>query len=750
MTQTLTQLEVTERVTPDNVPEDMRAAKQWVLWRYEERGGKPTKVPYQVNGKPASSTDPTHWVTFGEILAALEDSPEASGIGFVFTPEDNFIGIDLDDCRNPVTGQLTPWSSEIVERFGTYTEVSPSGKGLKLFLRGQFPLDRGRKVNLEGGGAVEVYTKGRYFTVTGQRLEGFTEVAEVDARQLAVFADRYFLPQEKPEIRTDCQPSDTPYAERVSRAQKYISAIPGAVSGQGGHDDTFRVACLLVNGFELDESSAMTILQGWNLTCQPPWTQRELDHKVRSAVKAGANGDRGYMLQVGAEARHEVSPDVDTSHIEAALNGGSEDEGEKSTTLKPSETMPAICLEPPGLIGEVYRYIMRSALYPSPEVALAAAIAFVSVIVCRKVVGFRKATPNLYLMAIAPSGAGKDHPRKVVREILGAAGGTHLIGPESFTSGSAIVESLSHEPAFVSLVDEIGYLFKAISGDRASTWLQEIGTNLLKVWGEGRSIPWRATARADAQYNREVNCPQPVVFGTTTPLVWGHTTESIRDDGLLARFLVLQAYNRSEIQGDLFDESDEEIPASIIERSRSWIELKNGGNLNDQFPTFFKVPFTENAKAAYRQFWDETEEAIKEANETTISMLDRSRELVSRLSVIAACACHDPANGLEGLVIEVSHVEWAIAIAKRSTEIKIYETSRHIAESSHHKSVLKVKRIIQDAGKSGLTKTQLTNKTQWVSRQIRNDIIQGLLEGGDIVAADEPTGKRPKTVYRAV
>jgi primase-polymerase (primpol)-like protein len=100
-------------------------------------------------------------------MAAYEIGEPFAGIGFVLTPDDPFAGIDLDHCRDPETGEIEPWASEIVDRFQSYTEISPSGAGIRIFIRGTLPAGKGRH-----RGRVEVYDRGRFLTVTGQRLEG--------------------------------------------------------------------------------------------------------------------------------------------------------------------------------------------------------------------------------------------------------------------------------------------------------------------------------------------------------------------------------------------------------------------------------------------------------------------------------------------------------------------------------------------------------------------------------------------------
>lgn len=153
------------------VPDDLAEYDQWVLWRYEARRGRRTKVPYQLGGKPADSTNPGTWTTFEGALSAWHRSPRRyAGLGFVFSKEDPFAGIDLDDCLDE-RADVQSWARGIVERFAdTYTEVSPSGRGLKIWARGSLPANLpGVAV---GEGQIELYDHARYFAVTGCAFRG--------------------------------------------------------------------------------------------------------------------------------------------------------------------------------------------------------------------------------------------------------------------------------------------------------------------------------------------------------------------------------------------------------------------------------------------------------------------------------------------------------------------------------------------------------------------------------------------------
>jgi hypothetical protein len=184
----------------DAIPPELKALPQWVGWRFSWREGKPgepgkwTKAPCRADGKGAAkSTDPATWATFEQAKASVKRLG-FDGIGFVFSHEDQYFGVDLDDCRDKETGQLTPEASGWVKRFGTYCEVSPSGTGVKLIGLGALPEGTsGRRSATTGA---ECYDRGRYFTVTGQRLPESPESCEGAPDVLTAFLAHHFPKRE--------------------------------------------------------------------------------------------------------------------------------------------------------------------------------------------------------------------------------------------------------------------------------------------------------------------------------------------------------------------------------------------------------------------------------------------------------------------------------------------------------------------------------------------------------------------------
>ena len=169
----------TSRPEGQRPPAELAERRIWVLWKLEH-----TKVPYQArrpNAK-ASTTDPSTWSTFEEAWNARD---KADGIGFVISKRDGILGIDLDDCVNG--NGLHEDAQRIVDTCASYTEWSPSGKGVHVALFGECPTNK-HKLDAPWGGKFEIYDNDRFFTWTGNALAGApTALASDRQDQIAEF-----------------------------------------------------------------------------------------------------------------------------------------------------------------------------------------------------------------------------------------------------------------------------------------------------------------------------------------------------------------------------------------------------------------------------------------------------------------------------------------------------------------------------------------------------------------------------------
>lgn len=289
------------------VPTALRDVPQWVCWAHGHRDGKPAKIPITPKtGAPASVSDSSTWGTFDQAVAAWRSLPGLAGIGFVFAAEDQFCGIDLDDCISD--GVIAPAAHAIMDQFSTYTEISPSGLGLKLYLKGKKPAGAGcRSDDIEGFDHVEVYEHGRYFTVTGRSLNGTPHEIADRQSQLDAFCERLWPTPKKRTNSNSTRPTPRPASqsraspdmvERERRGLAYVEKCPDAISGKGGHNATLRAACVCYR-FDLDEASAWRVMQFFNdrKTGGERWSDDELTHKLEAArKKVEAAGEVGMFL----------------------------------------------------------------------------------------------------------------------------------------------------------------------------------------------------------------------------------------------------------------------------------------------------------------------------------------------------------------------------------------------------------------------------------------------------------------------
>jgi putative DNA primase/helicase len=171
----------------NEIPAELKALPQWILWKFETRNGKQTKVPCQVTGEMAQANNRRTWSTFATAVKFYLEG-DYDGIGFVFSRQDNYIGIDIDKCV--VDGKTNVFATEIIDTLDSYTEFSPSEKGIHIIIKGSLPqsvLGTGRKNTKHG---LEIYSYGRFFTFTGNRENSNDVYDRTD--ELAEVFEQYF------------------------------------------------------------------------------------------------------------------------------------------------------------------------------------------------------------------------------------------------------------------------------------------------------------------------------------------------------------------------------------------------------------------------------------------------------------------------------------------------------------------------------------------------------------------------------
>jgi putative DNA primase/helicase len=168
------------------IPDELKEFAHWVCWKWKQRAGRRTKLPVNpTDGTLASATDPETLTHLWPAISYTVDH-RGAGLSFVFSADDPFAGVDLDNCVDEY-GKIAEWAETIVRELNSYTEFSPSGTGLKIFLKGTLPTGgRNRK------GDIEMYDRDRFFTVTARRLHWTPKSIEDRQTELTALHRRVF------------------------------------------------------------------------------------------------------------------------------------------------------------------------------------------------------------------------------------------------------------------------------------------------------------------------------------------------------------------------------------------------------------------------------------------------------------------------------------------------------------------------------------------------------------------------------
>jgi hypothetical protein len=305
-------------VIPEAIPPELKALSQWVVWRYTWDDDRQdwTKVPLNPRtGNKASSTNPKTWTSFDFAYQRYQESQTESwrfdGIGLVLRPENNLIGFDLDDCRNPETSTIAPWALKIVEQVRTYWEISTSGTGLRGIGKGRKPGSRCRT------GDFEMYTHGRYLCITGHHLEGTPTTIEAVQEAIDTIYAKMFPSQERQTSSNGHSPHADDVAilndlRRFKNGAKFSRLFDdGDISEyDGNHSVADQGLCRLI-AFRTQDPDQVDRIFRLSALCRGKWESRA-DYRDQTIARAITHVRDRYQ-GVSAESNGQPSEEPHSS-----------------------------------------------------------------------------------------------------------------------------------------------------------------------------------------------------------------------------------------------------------------------------------------------------------------------------------------------------------------------------------------------------------------------------------------------------
>ena len=286
-----------------NIPQTLKQLPRWILWRLEIRDGNQTKVPYRIDGLRASITNTNDWKDFDTACRAF-DPAKYNGLGFVLTKEDNIVCIDLDHCIGD-DGQICDEAMNIVNLLNSWTEVSQSGKGLHIFVRGTKPTDKCRATPRTFK-SIEIYDSDRYIALTGNHLPNTPlEIIKLKG-SLESLCDLYFpkLESTSPQAikpHHDLERSDEEIialCRKAKNADKFVALFDhGDTSLYDGDESRAdeALACMLAF-YTKDATQIERLMNASALGQREKWRRRE-DYRRMTIQKALAFTREHYDAQ---------------------------------------------------------------------------------------------------------------------------------------------------------------------------------------------------------------------------------------------------------------------------------------------------------------------------------------------------------------------------------------------------------------------------------------------------------------------
>lgn len=660
------------------IPQELREFRQWLCWKYENRGtGKLTKTPYSpITGTLVNVTDPNNLCSYGEAIANLH---MFDGIGFSLLPTDPFCFIDFDSTTDLAEIEF---QKRILETFDTYSEISPSGNGLHLICKASLPSGR-RHQN------TEIYTSGRYMTMTGNVYQNkpiafkqtlasalWEELGRSTASAMQLDDYNEFSEKTDLEIYNIAQ-----YAEN---GEKFLRLWNGdTTTYHMGDQSRADFALIDILAFYTQDREQIKRLFRLSALGQRAKAKREdycetmisraFDRILPSVdISAIANSMNDFLAQQPKPQLHRIVEEpvsVNNQLFTKQMKAVEALEDEKiSVDHIPQSIDDGAFSIPPGLLGQVAKFIYDQAYKPIPEIAIVGAIGLLAGIAGRSY-NVSSNGLNVYMLILAGTGRGKEAIASGLNKIIKSVQPimptiVDFIGPQDMASGQGLLRYMADHrtKSFVSVMGEFGIKLRTICDPKAmgaDLMTQKVMLDMFSKSGKNQTI--MPTVYSDSDRNtKPIDSPAFSLIGETQPSWFYNSLDDVWiRTGLLPRFTVIEYLGKRPPSNETCNEV---IPSqSLIQNVCS---LATAVYKLLQSNQTYAVPFSPEALELSRKLDRECDRRINDNDNDIIAELwSRCHLKVLRLAAIIAVG-----NNPYSPVIDVEAFEWAEKFIRHGTD----------------------------------------------------------------------------------
>lgn len=611
------------------IPFEMRQYPQWVLWRFEVVDGKKTKVPYSLNGRWASVTNEKTWHTYNDVIA---HDNSYDGIGFVLTEDDPYCFIDLDytDNQEEFKKQQAIYSNFL----DTYSELSPSGKGLHIITKGK--LEQGRR-----RGCVEMYSNERFMTMTGNVYNN-RPIVDSQAKLDSLY--KSLGKTDKPIILADD-------AQQYTDEELYNIAYNAENGGKfndlyngnwrehySSQSEADHALINILSYFSRNREQIARMFRNSDLgrrdkAKRNDYVGRMIDRSfdnympqvdigalaknVKSAITEVREGNLNLKLLTIAELfPNEIAP------VDATLPDLT------NTSLSYSECAMDIDFEnlPKGLVKEIARFVYAQSPRPVKAISTMTALALMAGI-CGRSYNISGTGLNNYFVLLAPTGIGKEGISKGINKLISSIEPQQpmvksFVGLGELVSGVSLLRYLSEETqCCITVQGEFGMTMQRMTGRNATPPMLQLRKIILDLYGKsGNGEVMRSTVYADKLKNiGEIKAPSFTMLAESTPSTFFDAlSDGLVDEGLISRFNIVECaakrpplnknHNKIDVPQNLKDyllslasncltlnATDQVIDIDLSPEAESMF---------NEFDLFCDNQINETPEESYRQLWN--------------------------------------------------------------------------------------------------------------------------------------------------
>ncbi len=660
-----------------------------------------TKLPATKRGCLDATSD------LGLIESTWGDLPYNIGIA-----TDDLVVVDID-------GQGNPWLSN-AEDADRATEIAncpialtPRGGSHRYFQKPSGKTFRNTASVLAPG--VDTRADGGYVVAPPSNLSKGGGYRWLDGCELVPFSDLPCLPSwvAKELIAYSGSSKTRNTSQAGSQGGVQFNADP---IDSGRRNDTLSRIGGCLRRYGLDYDALNAALQSQNITrCKPPLDQSEVERIAKSVSRY----DPDYAAVMTAN--------------NAPIN---------ATQSAPTQPFPKHLLKPPGLISDIIDYNFAGAQRKQPILALCGAIALVSTIAGRAIQDERGTRTNLYLLAVAGSGAGKERARQVNKKLLQQAGAKALIGPEAPASAAGLITAVNVSPVTLFQWDEIGRLLTNINSKNANPHLTGIITVLMKLFTSAGDV-FLGDAYADAKRNIEINQPHAVLHGTTVNKnLYSNLTADSVTDGFMGRLLVFESEDEAPDYEDL-DISKIPSTSKMVATIQDWLAgPSGGGNLAAQFPQPTILKASPAARVLWKDFLDYCLTRERDKSDSYRALWSRAAEKARKLALVHCCSC-----GTQE--VDEAAAEWGIALATHLTSKLASVGDKWISENPYEETCKRVIRFVEGRGTPCSMSDLVRGPLRAVRKREREEIVSHIAELGLLSTYRQQTKGRYAQMFSA-